>query len=232
VGRRRIYADDAARKRAHRQRVADKVAALEVQIAAAARPPVRFDNGLRRRSSAHARQRLLTPAYILDPVRALFGGRIGLDPCTEADNPTGALLFYAPPVDGCALPWEAETVFVNPPYGQARERWVERCVHEGQRRKVVLLIPAATETRIVQKALSTCTGVVFIKARLMFETVRPNRRHEAASHGSALFGFGVDLEPVAHLGVLLRSGLAAYAAGTPLHELSPHIAETEVAALP
>jgi hypothetical protein len=55
--------------------------------------------------------------------------------------------------------------------------------------------------------------VVFVKARLMFETVRPNCRHEAASHGSALFGFGVDLEPVAHLGVLLRSSFTAQRRG-------------------
>jgi hypothetical protein len=147
---------------------------------------------------------MLTPAYVLEPVRALFGGSIGLDPCTEVDNPVGASAFYAPPVDGCAMPWDAPSVFVNPPYGEVRERWVERCVDEGRLRKVVLLIPSSTETRIVQLALSTCTSVVFIKARLMFEPVRSNGRHEAASHGSALFGFGVDLAPLASLGVLMR----------------------------
>jgi hypothetical protein len=139
-------------------------------------------------------------------VRTLLGG-IGLDPCTEPDNPTRAQTFYAPPVDGCALSWDASTVFCNPPYGATRERWVKRCIEEGCRRKVVLLIPAATETRIFQLALSTCTTVVFVRARLMFTQVRPNRRHEAASHGSALFGFGIDLTPIAYLGVALtRAG--------------------------
>jgi hypothetical protein len=135
----------------------------------------------------------------------LFGGSIGLDPCTEPDNPTGALKFYAPPVDGLARPWDAETIFCNPPYGEARTSWVERCIAEGRQRRVVLVIPASTETAIVQMALAACISVVFIRARLMFTEVRPNGRHAAANHGSALFGFGVDLTPVAHLGVLLRS---------------------------
>jgi hypothetical protein len=38
----------------------------------------------------------------------------------------------------------------------------------------------------------------FMRARLMFEQVPANGRHEAASHGSALFGFGVDLTPLSH----------------------------------
>jgi hypothetical protein len=90
-------------------------------------------------------------------------------------------------------------VFVNPPYRLSRERWVKRSVDEGQRRQVVLLIPAATETRITQLALSACNSVIFIRARVMFETIRPN--------GSALFGFGVCLAPIASLGVLMRPEL-------------------------
>jgi hypothetical protein len=46
--------------------------------------------------------------------------------------------------------------------------------------------------------LAAAISVVFIQARLTFEVVRANGRHEAASHGSALFGFGVDLTRVAH----------------------------------
>jgi hypothetical protein len=164
----------------------------------------RFDNGKRRRPEHHVRQRLLTPPYVLEPVRALLGGSIGLDPCTEPDNPCQAEQFYAPPVDGCSEPWNASTVFCNPPYGEQRGRWVDRCIAEGRRRPVVLLIPAHPETRIVQRVLEHCTSVLFIRARLRFLTLRENRRWEAASHGSALFGFGVDLGPLADLGMVLR----------------------------
>ena len=95
----------------------------------------------------------------------------------------------------------AGTVFCNPPYGEARDRWVDRCIAEGNARQVVLLVPSHTETRTFQRALKACTSVLFIKARLRFGVLRENRRQEAASHGSALFGFSVDLSPLRDYGV-------------------------------
>ncbi len=172
----------------------------------------RFDNAKRRRPDSHARQAMLTPPYVLDLVRRLLGG-IGLDPCTEPDNPTGAERFYSLPQDGAVLPWDAQSVFCNPPYGEARVRWVRRCVQEGRRRKVVLLIPAHTETRIFQEALAACASVIFVRARLRFGVLRENGRQEAASHGSALFGFGVDVGPISELGICLRRP-CAFCSGT------------------
>lgn len=163
----------------------------------------RFDNEKRRRGEGHHRQAMLTPAYVLGPIRSLLGG-IGLDPCTEPDNPTGAERFYCPPQDGCVLSWDAATVFVNPPYGEAKDRWVRRSMEEGRRRKVVLLIPAHTETRVFQGALGACVSVVLVRARIRFGVLRPNRRQEAASHGSAIFGFGVDVTALGGLGCVLR----------------------------
>jgi hypothetical protein len=164
----------------------------------------RFDNAKRRRPEHHARQAMLTPGYVLEPVRALFGGTIGLDPCTEADNPTNARQFFCPPQDGCEIPWLADTVFCNPPYGEARARWVDRCIAEGAARCVVLLIPSHTDTRVFQRALAASTGCVFVRGRLKFGVLRENRRQEAASHGSALLGYGVDVEPLRTLGVFTR----------------------------
>lgn len=143
---------------------------------------------------------MLTPAYLLEPVRRLLGG-MGIDPCTEPDNPTKAEQFYCLPQDGAALPWDAATVFCNPPYGEARKRWVERSISEGRYRKVVLLIPAHTETKTCQAALEACTSALFVKARLRFGVLRENGRQEAASHPSVLFGFNVDLAPLHALGV-------------------------------
>lgn len=166
----------------------------------------RFDNEKRRRPDAHARQAMLTPDYVLKPVRDLLGG-IGLDPCTDPDNPTMAAKFYCLPKDGALEPWDAATVFCNPPYGEAKNRWVERCIREGKMRSVVLLIPAHTETKIFQKALRECRSVVFVNARLRFGVLRENRRQEAASHGSAIFGFGVDVSPLVMLGTaMIRAG--------------------------
>jgi len=163
----------------------------------------RFNNAKRYRSDHHPRQRMLTPRYVLEPVRLLLGD-IALDPCTEPDNPTHALRFYTPPQDGCTLPWDAPTVFVNPPYGQAKERWVVKAINEGHRRKVILLIPARGETQSFQIALARCISVVMLRGRLLFGQPRANGHQEAASHGSALFGFGVDVAPLADLGVVLK----------------------------
>jgi hypothetical protein len=166
----------------------------------------RFDNDLRYRDPSHPNQTQLTPPYVLEPVRAALGGEIGLDPCTEPDNPCGAKWFYALPEDGLILTWRRWntdfTIYVNPPYGKAREPWVRRCVEEaGRGRRVILLMPAATDTRIFQEALSTSTAAVFIKGRVKFGVLRPNRRQVAASHPSALIGWNVDLVPCAHLGL-------------------------------
>jgi len=165
----------------------------------------RFDNAKRRRPDHHARQAMLTPGYVLEPIRNLLGG-IGLDPCTEPDNPTRADAFYCLPQDGCAMPWHSSTIFCNPPYGEARNRWVEKCIDSARAgSKVVLLIPSHTETQIFQRAMANAQTVLFVQARLRFGVLRENGRQEAASHGSAIFGFGVDLAPLGgYLGTVTR----------------------------
>ena len=164
----------------------------------------RFSNAVRYRPEDHEAQCQLTPSYVLGPVREALGGTIGLDPCTVNGNPVGAAAWYCPPQDGAALPWDAASIFVNPPYSKARERWVRRCIQAGaEGRRVVLLIPAATDTRIFQEALSAATAVVFIRGRVKFGVLRPNRRQAAASHPSALIGWNTGLTQCAHLGVRL-----------------------------
>jgi len=165
----------------------------------------RFNNDLRRRAGDHIMQRQLTPSYVLEPVRAALGGSIGLDPCTEPDNPTGAEKFYTIDDDGLAHPWGfADSIYINPPYGEARGEWVDRAMGiAASGTPVVMLIPAHTDTRIFQRALSTASALVLIKGRVKFGVLRENRRQEAASHPSALIGWNVSLEPCAHLGRLI-----------------------------
>lgn len=158
-------------------------------------------NDVRYRDGEHPAQTQFTPNYVLDPVRIDLGGAIGLDPCTTEDNPVGAERFYTVSDDGLSQPWDAETIFVNPPYSKAREPWVDRCIRAAANgATVILLIPAATDTRIFQKAVSTSTAVVFVKGRVKFGVLRPNRRQVAASHPSALIGWNVDLAACSALG--------------------------------
>lgn len=167
----------------------------------------RFDNDLRRRAEDAEEQVHLTPEYVLDPVRAVLGGRIELDPCTTPDNPVGAERFYALPDDGASRSWLAATVFCNPPYGEARVRWVRRCAEAAAAgSRVVLLIPAHTDTRIWHEAMASATSLLFIKGRVKFGVPRANGRQVAASHPSALIGWNVDLRQADELGTafLLR----------------------------
>lgn len=164
----------------------------------------RFDNAKRRRGDDHERQRMLTPSYVLEPVRKLLGG-FDLDPCTEPDNPCGAKRFFCLPMDGCDQSWEGSTIWCNPPYGEARDRWVKKCIQEAAKGKnIVLLIPAHTDTRTFQKAVLSATSVLFTKGRLKFGVVRANGRQEAASHGSALIGYNVDLTKLSGLGAVFK----------------------------
>lgn len=169
----------------------------------------RFDNELRYRDGDHPGQWHLTPSYVLDRVRADLGG-IDLDPCTTEDNPTGARTFYTAADDGLDLAWGGEdwfpSVFCNPPYSKAREPWVDLCIEAGLLgQRVVLLIPAATDTRIFQRAATSADAVVFVKGRLKFGTLRGNRRQHAASHPSALLGWNVALNECAALGWRART---------------------------
>lgn len=166
----------------------------------------RFNNDLRYRDGEHPQQTQITPPYVLAPVRVALGGTIGLDPCTEPDNPTDALSYFTAEVDGLGQAWGANTIYVNPPYGKAREPWVERCIEAAaDGRKVVLLMPAATDTRIFQRALTSADEAVLIKGRVKFGVLRPNRRQVAASHPSALIGWNVSLVPCAHLGMVIKA---------------------------
>ena len=170
----------------------------------------RFSNDLRYGDGDHQRQWHLTPDYVLNPVRVDLGGAIDLDPCTFPDNPTRAEWFHTVADDGLKRPWApGTTVFVNPPYGKAREPWVERCIKTASRgSRVILLIPAATDTRIFQRAMSTATAVVFVRGRVKFGSKRDNGRQHAASHPSALIGWNTDLAACESLGcrVSVRGG--------------------------
>jgi len=166
----------------------------------------RFNNDLRYRDGQHPQQTQLTPAYVLEPVRHALGGTIDLDPCTLPDNPVGARHFFALPQDGLAGSWERSRIYVNPPYGKAREPWATRCMEAGaEGRRVVLLIPAATDTRLFQRCLRSASSVCFLRGRVKFGVLRPNRRQQAASHPSALIAWNCDLSPYCdELGFTMR----------------------------
>lgn len=150
----------------------------------------------------------LTPAYILAATRAAFGVQaFGTDPCTEPDNPTGALVFHALPVDGMAQAWALEPIWCNPPYGANALAWARRCLELGQAgRRVALLVPAATETRTGSAVIDGAELVTFLRGRPQFvATRRPDGKPYALPGGTMLATWGVaDAAPLEELGPTLR----------------------------
>jgi len=95
-------------------------------------------------------------------------GKFTLDPCATNDNHK-TKKYYTLEDNGLAQDWEGETVFVNPPYRNLSE-WVEKGYRESQKddTKVVMLIPARTDTKYWHKYVMRASEIHFIKGRLKF----------------------------------------------------------------
>jgi hypothetical protein len=123
-------------------------------------------------------QHWCTPPTHLAPVRALFGGRIDLDPCSNGHSVVGATVEYRlPDQDGLVLPWNYPHIYVNPPFGRDKERgtgirdWLKRCATAGKDGSEVLaLIPVATNTKHWKESVfGAAQGVCFLAdTRLKF----------------------------------------------------------------
>ena len=95
-------------------------------------------------------------------------GKFTLDPCATSENHK-TKKYYTLEDNGLAQDWEGETVFVNPPYRNLSE-WVEKAYNESQklRTKVVMLIPARTDTKYWHNYVMRASEIHFIKGRLKF----------------------------------------------------------------
>lgn len=89
-----------------------------------------------------------SPQHIIDEVVAEFG-TINLDPAASHDNAV-APRYYTKEVNGLQLAWNADLVFVNPPYGRILNQWVAKALQEfdaGRAKTIVMLLPSRTCTR-------------------------------------------------------------------------------------
>ena len=124
-------------------------------------------------------QHWCTPPHYVEAVRRCFGGVIGLDPCSNEHAVVHAEREYRlPDIDGLTAPWDAATIYVNPPYGRDRRRgtsiadWLKRCVQARRdyHAQVLALVPVATNTgHWKQSVWSEADGIAFLyDTRLRF----------------------------------------------------------------
>lgn len=140
-----------------------------------------------------------TPDSFLALVRQV--DPISLDPCTTAENPTGAatwctglLMRMTNPQsvidDGLSIPWGAAggggLVYVNPPYGRELPKWVEKCREEAiEGCEIILLVPARTDTKWWQSAYRSADMTLLWRGRIRFKGAE-----SPAPFPSAVFYFG------------------------------------------
>ena len=86
-----------------------------------------------------------TPWDLFNELNREFG--FTLDPCSSHQN-AKCLRHFTVVEDGLSQDWSREVVFMNPPYGRAIARWMEKAFTSSRAgATVVCLVPARTDTR-------------------------------------------------------------------------------------
>ena len=109
-----------------------------------------------------------TPQDFFDKLNWRFGP-FDLDPCANCTTAKCAN-FFTEADDGLAKDWGGFTSFVNPPYGRGIEAWIKKSYEESRKKdtRVVMLIPARTDTKYWHQYVMKADEVYFIKGRLKF----------------------------------------------------------------
>jgi phage N-6-adenine-methyltransferase len=109
-----------------------------------------------------------TPQDFFDKLNGAYGP-FTLDAAASAENYKVSNYFDVS-ADALTQDWAGNTVFLNPPYGRELKDWVAKAYHEGQKEgtKVVMLIPARTDTKYWHEFVMKADEIRFVKGRLKF----------------------------------------------------------------
>ena len=109
-----------------------------------------------------------TPQYFYEELNKEFN--FTLDPCAYKKITLNAQKYFTKEQDGLKQDWEGQTVFCNPPYGSVIKDWVKKCYVESRKpkTKVVMLIPARTDTSYFHDYIYGQAETRFIRGRLKF----------------------------------------------------------------
>lgn len=145
-----------------------------------------------------------TPPSILEPVRRAYCGellaRIGLDPCSQPDNPIGAEEFWCLEngVDGLQATWlrepAANVVFVNPPFSQLK-LWAAKVAQEAEIGTRMVVVAKTAFCPDWSKALLRASRGVFMVASERIAYLKPDGGEGVANSPTfetALFPINLD----------------------------------------
>ena len=109
-----------------------------------------------------------TPPHVFEQIDDLFGP-FDLDPCCRVET-RKAPHYYVKADDGLARAWGYPSVFVNPPYSNPRP-WIVKAIEQIRlrfTRRVVMLLPAATDTTWFHDLVLPHADVIFMRGRIRF----------------------------------------------------------------
>ena len=107
------------------------------------------------RQSTTSNKDWCTPKKYIDAVKSVWGGKIDLDPCSNAHSLVNARTeFMLPRTDGLREEWDYRTIYVNPPYGNDKDRgtairdWFRKIAitRKTYGSEIIVLAPVATNT--------------------------------------------------------------------------------------
>ena len=111
-----------------------------------------------------------TPQDLFDQLNREFGP-FDLDAAANVINQK-CDRYYSKNDDALSVEkWDGERIWLNPPYGRELGKWVEKAEEQAHiyGKRVVMLLPARTDTKWWHKYVSDADVVRFIKGRLKFE---------------------------------------------------------------
>lgn len=143
-----------------------------------------------------------TPEPVLAAVRSWLGP-IDLDPCSSAaaNERVRAGRFYTIDDNALVRPWNATTVYMNPPYSRGNiDRFVDKFLSEyraGAFYRAAVLTNATTDTRAGQALLANADYAFFPRGRISFRTP-DDRAPGKPPCGQMITLFGIGAPPSAH----------------------------------
>jgi len=139
-----------------------------------------------------------TPAKYIRMVKEVFGGEIELDPasCEEANKVVGANRFFTIEDNGLEQSWQAETLFLNPPYRKILP-WVNKLLTElsiHPKLQAILLVNVCTDTEwfkeIYEASEFIGVSICFVKGRIKFYSPYTNETDTSPEKPSMFVCFG------------------------------------------
>lgn len=160
-------------------------------------------------STAHARRALhsseseewYTPREYVEAARTVMGG-IELDPasCVEANATVRARRIFTESDDGLRKPWEARSVWLNPPYGKSEDDnrsnqavWLHRLIgayNAGAVEEACILVNAVPGNKWFEPLWQH--AICFVRGRIHFVAPAGSGPRNSPTHSSVVAHLGRD----------------------------------------